>query len=149
MQYDFSNLTQFLTFFNATWYRNNSNQIAEQNHCGGYYTDILMAETGMTTDEVNTLYNISITTSLGTYVMNFARDVSIHYGCINQNNCTADEIAQKQWGQSLITNSPLNADPVYTPKQLTCYDWGDYPSYACLHAPPEYKYWAFKKGLNE
>lgn len=49
----------------------------------------------------------------------------------------------------MITNWPLNTDPVYTPKQETCYEWGDYPSYACLHAPPEYKYWALKKGYNE
>lgn len=74
--------------------------------------------------------------------------MALQYGCANNTNCTADEIAEKQWGQSLITDNPINADPVYTPKQNTCLNWGSYPVYGCEQAL-EYKYWALVSGNNE
>lgn len=45
-----------------------------------------------------------------------------------------------QWGASGITNAPINADPNYTPKQMTTQDWGVWPVYGCEVAV-EYSYW--------
>ena len=67
-EYDFRNVEQLKTFVNATWYVNNT----ELNY-GGYYTDQLMQLTDMTVAEVATMFNTSITTSLGYYVENYSK----------------------------------------------------------------------------
>lgn len=60
-------MEQLKTFVNATWYKNNT-----QLTYGGYYTDQLMEKTGLTVSEIATLFDTSITTSLGYYVKNYA-----------------------------------------------------------------------------
>lgn len=136
-------MEQLKTFVNATWYKNNT-----QLTYGGYYTDQLMELTDLTVSEIATLFDTSITTSLGYYVKNYANQVALKYGCVNQANCTADEIAQKQWGQSLITLNPINADPFYTPVKNTCLKWGAFPVYGCEQAL-EYHYWALVSGNGQ
>ena len=50
--YDFSNVEQIKSFVNATWYKNDTNS-----DCGGYYTDVLMNNTGLTLSELQSLFN--------------------------------------------------------------------------------------------
>jgi hypothetical protein len=50
-------------FLNATWYRNQSSP-----NYGGYYTDQLIEATGMTVEEVATLYQTTPSTTFGALV---------------------------------------------------------------------------------
>ena len=59
-------------------------------------------------------------------------------------NCTNDELALLQWGQSLVTFDPLNSAATvsdqYTPPQYTVVGWGNY-GFAGLTVPPEFGYY--------
>lgn len=112
--YNFSDVEQIKTFVNATWYRNDTAATY-----GGYYTDALMNTTGMTTDEIAILFDTNDANSFGSYIASYCGIVATKYSCASSANCTATEIAQLQWGASGITNNPINADPNYTPKQMT------------------------------
>lgn len=91
--YDFSDVEQIKTFVNATWYRNDTAATS-----GGYYTDMLQNATGMTDAEVTTLYDTSVSTSFGSYVVKYCGLVSVHYACADAANCTGKELADMQWG---------------------------------------------------
>jgi hypothetical protein len=70
------------------------------------------------------------------------------YGCtINALNCTAIELANKQWGTSFITKFPTSAsslpsDNNVNPSSITIANWGDYPVPG-VSKPPEYFYYHF------
>lgn len=50
--YDFSNVTQIKAFVNATWYKNDTSK-----DIGGYYTDVLHNNTGLTYDQLTQLFD--------------------------------------------------------------------------------------------
>lgn len=125
-----------MLFTNATWYRNQSTP-----NYGGYYTDQLMSVTGMSVADVASLFDLSNPDSFGNFVNNYTGLVAQHYGCANVANCTSEELASLQWGSSGVTNNPLVANTDYTPKQLSCANWGAYVMPGCEVAP-EYYYWA-------
>lgn len=99
-----------------------------------------MALTLLDITQIQTLFDTAITKSFGSYVTKYCGDIAVWYSCADTTNCTNKEIASLQWGSSGVTNNPLNTDVNYTPKQLTCANWGSWPVYGCDVAV-EYFYW--------
>lgn len=86
------------------------------------------------------LFDPSTTTSLGAAISSKCASVASKYSCASTSNCTSTELANLQWGQSYVTQNPVEENPIYTPKSTTTSNWGDYPVYGCS-TPVEYFYW--------
>lgn len=67
----------------------------------------------------------------------------MQWKCYDTANCTADEMANKQWGSSQISFYPrFNGDipNKYFPKVYTISEWGNYKTYGAP-IPLEFKYY--------
>ena len=93
-QYDFSDVSRLKAFINGTWY-------------GGYYRESLMNATTMNETQLDTLYAINGTsTSFGCKLAEVLSSIAQRFECKNTANCSARELAYKQWGSSEVTRSP-------------------------------------------
>ena len=65
-----------------------------------------------------------------------------HYECTGTDtiaNCTAAQLANKQWGSSSITHNPPYNDGEYFSESYTMADWGTYPSVVTV--APEFMFY--------
>ena len=61
------------------------------------------------------------------------------HGCTDTLNCTASQLADKQWGSSAITLNPLLYNDDFLGVSYTMADWGTYPSVMTI--APEFKFY--------
>lgn len=108
---------------NGTWYNDYSTLISR----------------GFTKDELITFYNSSDPEQFGYQLRNQTTLISAQYGCVDYFNCTAAELATKQWTHQTVTLNPYQADPIYTPVSESMAYWGAYPTpqldYNVISAP--------------
>lgn len=74
--YDFTNVESIKAFVNATWYKNDSSA-----DIGGYYTDVLSADTNLNFSQLEQLFSTTNINSLGTAIHHQASLVAQKYGC--------------------------------------------------------------------
>lgn len=97
-----------------------------------------MKQTTMTEEEYAEFYNAANPTSFQKAYTDQLLIIKNFYGCIDlPNNCTADEIANLQWGSALITKTttPEYAKNSYLQPTESVKDWGLYIK------PVEYDYY--------
>ena len=95
---------------------------------------------------MDSLYATDTTdTTFGYKLQEVLAAIAERFGCHGAGNCTAEELAYKQWGSSAVTLSPqvpngADADP-YTAASSTVARWGNF-STPGAPAPLEFRYYA-------
>ena len=69
----------------------------------------------------------------------FNEENAKHYDCTDTLNCTAPQLADKQWGSSSITHDPKYDDDDFFGVSYTMADWGTYPSVVTV--APEFMFY--------
>lgn len=112
-----NNLTAIQTFVNATWY-------------GDFYKSSFLNETGLNETQYDLLFDINNATSFGGVLAKINQDLSTHYDCIEgdfvKGNCSSDQLALKQWGQSAITLNPMYLVDEWNKVSTTMTEWGNF-----------------------
>lgn len=101
--FDFSKLDDVKTFLAATYY-------------GGTYLDTLKTKTSMTDDEIAKLFDASDPKSFQSAYLLQLSTIKTQFTCVSEKDrCSDDELAQLQWGSSLLTSN------IYTKYQSSQY----------------------------
>jgi len=128
--YNFTNVTELKTFVNATWYNDFSS---------------LEPLTGLTTKQVQAFYNPTTNASFQNVLDQIDQSNAEFFGCTqNTTNCTAEELAAKQWGSYSITNNPHKREEpefYYMPACTTLFGWTDNFPIPGVTEPLEYAYY--------
>jgi hypothetical protein len=112
-----------------------------------------MESTGMTEAEFTTFYDVNQVNSFSFWLKVDLDDISEHYSCpsseynaYSTTNCTAEYIAQGQWGSSMVTNNPILTDETLFPSSTTYNTWNS----TIVPEPCEYYYFSrYVSGYGE
>jgi hypothetical protein len=101
---------------------------------GDEYKLEIESQTSMDTDMYTAFFDTTNSASFGGQVIAALAEIFTFYTCpsskLNSNpeqvvvqNCSAEFLANGQWGSSMISNNPVHTSSTYMPKSLSLNDW--------------------------
>jgi hypothetical protein len=115
-------------------------EIVAATYVGGAYLDTFKADSGMTDDELLAFFKQDNSASFGGLVKSQVLLIATHLACNAESatGCSSVELANRQWGESLVTNNiyPAYQTSPFLKASISAKDWG------IISKPAEYNYYS-------